>query len=108
MNVTTVDANGTISTTLGRSPIGGPCGHRDGQNSAVVMINGEETARTLAHEIGHFLGCEHPDTTGTNLMAQTGAVQSAGGDPFDAVTIVAGDRTTMKGHCTMQPGMVGV
>jgi hypothetical protein len=110
MNVTTVNPDGTISVTLGRSPIKGECGDRDaaGQNSAVVMINGEETARTLSHEVGHFLGCEHPGTAGTNLMAQTGAASKAnGGDAFGAVTIVAGDRAKMRDHCTVRDGLSG-
>jgi hypothetical protein len=106
MNVTRTK-NGKIETTLGQSPIKGPCGHRDedGQNSAVVMVNGEETARTLAHEIGHYLGCEHPATAGSDLMTQTGKAVS---DAFEAVSIVASDRAKMRDHCAMQPGMVGV
>lgn len=104
MNVTTTNPDGTVSVTLGLSPLGGPCGDRDGEGmrSAVVMVDGEETARTLAHEIGHYLGADHPSTAGTNLMAQTGAAEDAnGGDAFDAVTIVGVDAKVMRGHCTI-------
>jgi hypothetical protein len=109
MSVTQTDAAGNVSTILGQSPISGPCGRRDtNSNSSVVMINGEETARTLAHEMGHFMGCNHPASAGTNLMAQTGAIQAAGGDPFTAVDIVDSDRTTIRKHCVMHGGMVGI
>ena len=109
MSVTEKNPDGTIGAVLGRSPVGGPCRHRDtGANSSVVMINGEEMARTLAHEMGHFMGCEHPSVPGTNLMAQTSAIQATGADPFDAVTIIDPDRTTMRGHCVMHEGMVNV
>ena len=39
-------------------------------------------------------------------MTQTGSVTS--GNPFDAVAINAGDRTTMLHHCTIRPGLKGI
>jgi hypothetical protein len=107
MNVTTVNPSGTVTVTLGRSPIGGPCSPRreTGMNSAVVDIAGEEMGRTLAHEIGHYLGARHPATAGTDLMTQTG---SAGADPFNAVNIVTADRSTMRGHCTIHNAIPGI
>jgi hypothetical protein len=107
MLVTTTDAAGNISVTLGQSPAPGPCGRRDtALNSSVVMINGEGTGRTLAHEMGHFMGCQHPSQPGTNLMALTSAIQATVTDPFNAVTIIDPDRVLMHNHCVMKRGMV--
>jgi hypothetical protein len=110
MNVTTTNPDGTVTITLGMSPVPGPCSPRtaNGMRSAVVDINGEGTGRTLAHEVGHYLGANHPSTPDGNLMAQTGAVQAAGGDPFVAVAIIATDRATMLGHCTIRPALAGI
>lgn len=104
MSVTNADG----SVTLGRSPVEGQCGDRDpqateGMNSAVVAINGEETGRTLAHEVGHFLGCSHPETASTTLMTQTGSVAS--GDPYNAITIDPGDLQKMRDSCPMLTAM---
>jgi len=110
MSVTTANPDGTLNTTLGRSPVRGPCSPRAeaGMNSAVVDLSGEETGRTLAHEVGHYLGANHPAAPDGNLMAQTGAVQGAGGDPFTATTITDADRGTMLGHCTIRQALPGV
>ncbi|HEY8766184.1 MAG TPA: hypothetical protein VIP09_02800 [Dehalococcoidia bacterium] len=110
MNVTENNPDGTVNVTLGRSPAPGPCTPRtkEGMNSAVVDISGETTGRTLAHEVGHFLGAKHPATArGGNLMAQTGAVP-AGDDPFFATVINNPDRETMLGHCTIRHAIPGI
>jgi hypothetical protein len=108
MNVTTINPDGTVLTTLGESPQPGPCSPRTGTGmlSSVVDIVGEETGRTLAHEIGHYLGAGHPDPVDDSLMTQTGSVTS--GNPFNAVGINAADRTTMRGHCTIRTGLIGI
>lgn len=105
MNVSVTNPNGTVSVTLGQSPIGGPCSPRTGpgQRSSVVGIQGEGTGRTLAHEVGHFLGAQHPATPDNSLMTQTGSVPS--GNAFDAVSINAGDEIIMLRHCAMHPGL---
>jgi hypothetical protein len=104
MNVTTTAADGSVSVTLGKSPVRGPCTPRNGtgMRSAVVAIAGEGTGRSLAHEVGHYLGAPHPGTADNSLMTQTGSVTS--GDPFNAVTINNDDRKTMVGHCAMKAG----
>jgi hypothetical protein len=107
MNVTTTNPDGTITVTLGRSPEPGPCSPRtgSGMRSTVIDIAGEESGRTLAHEVGHYLGAHHPTgPPGNNLMAQTGATD----DPFTAVTITSADRTTMLNHCTIRTGLSGI
>jgi hypothetical protein len=107
MNVTTTNPDGTITMTLGLSPVRGPCTPRtgSGMRSAVVDIAGELSGRTLAHEVGHYLGASHPTgPPGDNLMAQTGTVAS----PFTAVTITPADRTTMLSHCTIRTGLPGI
>jgi hypothetical protein len=107
MNVTTVNPDGSVTVTLGLSPVPGPCSPRRsaGMNSSVVDIAGEETGRTLAHEVGHNLGCDHPATPGATLMTQTG---SAVGDPFNAISIIGEDLTTMRAHCTMNNAIPGI
>lgn len=106
MNVNTT--RGTVVTSLlGLSPRPGPCTPRNGEGlrSVVLDISGEQTGRTLAHEIGHYLGAPHPGTADNSLMTQTRWVTS--GNPFDAVTINDGDLETMLAHCTVQSGLTG-
>ncbi|MGW2084092.1 hypothetical protein [Streptomyces sp. NPDC001880] len=110
MNVTTTSGTSVIET-LGRSPQPGPCSPRTGtgMRSVVVDIEGERTGRTLAHEIGHYLGAVantatgHPDPHDNSLMTQSRSVTS--GNPFDAVSVNSSDRTTMLGHCVIRPGI---
>lgn len=107
MNVTTVNPDGSVTVTLGLSPVPGPCSprHSAGMNSSVVDIAKEGTGRSLAHEIGHYLGCNHPAVPGATLMTQTG---STVGDPFNAITIIDSDLTTMRAHCTMNNAIPGI
>lgn len=107
MNVSTMSPDGTVRFTLGKSPIAGPCTprNRPDMNSAVVDINGQGTGRTLAHEVGHYLGASHPAAAANTLMTQTGSVP---GDAFLATTITASERATMLAHCTVQPAIPGV
>ncbi len=107
MNVTVVNPDGTVTIALGLSPTSGPCSPRtrSGMNSSVVDFTGERGGRALAHEVGHYLGAEHPAIAGMTLMTQDAAVRNAGGDPFMATAISEHDRATMRKHCVMRSGL---
>jgi hypothetical protein len=108
MNVTIVNPDGTVTVALGLSPTSGPCSPRtsSGMNSSVVDFAGESGGRALAHEVGHFLGAEHPATPGMSLMTQDAVVRNVGGDPFTATMILENERIIMRKHCVMRPGLV--
>ena len=100
--------DGTVKVGFGLSPIGGPCSPRNAElNSVVIDFDGDPMSRTLAHEVGHFLGARHPSSTpGTNLMAQNADFS---GDSFFATTITESDRNIMLAHpCVMRPGLAGI
>jgi hypothetical protein len=107
MNVTVVNPDGTVTVALGLSPTSGPCSPRasSGMNSSVVDFAGESGGRVLAHEVGHYLGAEHPATAGMTLMTQDAAVRNGGGDPFTATMILENERIIMRKHCVMRPGL---
>jgi hypothetical protein len=101
-------ADGSIKPGLGKSPLKGPCSPRNevDMNSVVVNFDGDPSSRTLAHEVGHFLGADHPTTPGTNLMAQNADFP---GDSFFATTIIESDRNKMLAHpCVIRPGLAGI
>ncbi|MBA4159860.1 MAG: hypothetical protein H0X65_20685 [Gemmatimonadetes bacterium] len=88
---------------LGRAPVGGPCEGKDakGMNGAVTGIWGsEQTARTFAHEVGHYLGLDHRNDSPANLMAQSSVASSI----RDSVLLTTGQGNTVKGHCLVKNG----
>jgi hypothetical protein len=99
---------------LGRSDIDGPCDKSaKGMNGATCGLWGsEQTARTFAHELGHYLGLEHnhdgppdcPNTTAecNNLMAQTRCANSCGGGIRQAIVLTAPDGDTVENHCSIR------
>ncbi|MEW1737499.1 hypothetical protein AB0346_16250 [Nocardia beijingensis] len=107
MLVPKANPDGTITFVGGKSPEPGPCAYPGvgKSRSAVIGISGESTGRTMAHEVGHFLGASHPANPDNSLMTQSVNVMI---DAFDAVTINAADVQVMLRHCKILPGLVGV
>jgi hypothetical protein len=103
-----VPSNG--GTTLGMSPIDGPCDKdAKGMNGATCGLWGsEQTARTFAHELGHYLGLSHnhgdtcPTTTAerNNLMAQSRCALS----PRNSVLLTSSQGDNMDDHCSIRAG----
>src|SRR5262249_1170742 len=73
--------NFSVGLLLGLSAIGGTCDNKDkatGLSGSTVGLWGTacgprnaQTGRTLAHELGHYLGLFHKNGQPTNLMCQT-------------------------------------
>lgn len=98
MNVTT--STGTI---LGRSAVGGPCEDKDdkGMNGSVAGLWGsEQTARTVAHELGHYLDLKHRNSQPDNLMCQSGSANST----RNSTDLTNGQAGDMRDHCLMRGG----
>ncbi len=95
---------------LGRSAINGPCDKdAKGMTGATCGLWGrEQTARTFAHELGHYLGLTHnhgdacPSTTTerNNLMAQSRCAVSE----RNSVALTSGQGDTMDNHCSIKSG----
>ena len=95
---------------LGRSAIDGPCDkNAKGMNGATCGLWGsEQTARTFAHELGHYLGLSHNHgdacPTGTternNLMAQSRCALST----RNSVLLTSSQGDNMDDHCSIKAG----
>lgn len=88
---------------LGRSAVNGPCEDKDdkGMNGSTAGLWGsEQTARTFAHELGHYLGLKHRNNQPTNLMAQSGSASSI----RNSVNLTTSQGNTMKDHCLVKDG----
>jgi len=96
--------------TLGYSPVDGPCDkNAKGMNGATCGLWGsEQTARTFAHELGHYLGLSHNhgDTCPTtaaeqnNLMAQSRCALST----RNSVLLTSSQGDNMDDHCSINAG----
>jgi hypothetical protein len=89
-------------TVLGQSPEGGPCDKDDkGMTGSTCGLWGsEQTARSFAHEIGHYLGLGHRNDDHDNLMCQSGGANSI----RDSVQLTGDQGNTMRGHCFVKGG----
>jgi len=111
MNVSSND--GSI---LGLSAVDGPCEEKNdkGMNGSVAglwgiydadgnLIDSDQTARTFAHEVGHYLGLEHnhgddcPTSASgrANLMAQSRCADST----RNSVVLTSSQGNDVKDHC---------
>jgi hypothetical protein len=88
---------------LGRSAVDGPCEDKDrkGMEAATAGLWGSErTARTIAHELGHYLTLDHRNDEPDNLMCQTGKASSIRNS-----TVLTNDQgSDMRDHCMTHGG----
>jgi hypothetical protein len=91
-----------MGVLLGRSPVGGPCAKNSkGMTGAISGLWGsEQTARTVAHEIGHYLDLSHRNSQPENLMCQSGQASSI----RDSVQLTSGQGNDMDDHCSVRGG----
>jgi hypothetical protein len=96
---------------LGKSAVDGPCnknaagemnGSVTGLWNNVANTASDQTARTLAHEIGHYLGLDHRNNSPTNLMCQSGSVISGGGTIRTATNLTDSQGDDVKDHCFVE------
>jgi len=88
---------------LGKSAVDGPCQDKDdkGMDGSVVGLFGsEQTARSLAHELGHYLTLEHRNSEPKNLMCQSGLASSI----RNSVELTSGQGGDMRDHCMVGSG----
>lgn len=96
-----VSSNG--GTILGRSAVDGPCEDKDdkGMNGSTGGLWGsEQTARTFAHELGHYLTLTHRNSQPSNLMCQSGSASST----RNSVNLTSGQASDMRDHCLVDSG----
>jgi hypothetical protein len=106
-----VPSNG--GNVLGQSPQNGPCDkNAKGMNGAVCGLwGGDQTARSFAHELGHYLGLDHThgdqcptsNTVLNNLMTQTRCAQPVVG-VRNSVQLTSSQGDTMDNHCSIKSG----
>jgi hypothetical protein len=68
--------------------------------SSLGLFGSLQTARTFAHEIGHYLGLDHPENLPDNLMTPS----SDADDIRDSVELTSSQGATMRKHCTARDG----
>jgi hypothetical protein len=90
---------------LGVSPRPGSCdkNSKSGNGAVVGLFGSEQTQRTFAHELGHYLGLQdnlieaHANNLPDNLMCQSAFATST----RNSVQLVASQGTRVTQHCSM-------
>ena len=99
-NMNVPSGNGIL---LGLSAVDGPCEDKDdkGMNGSTAGLWGDEqTARTFAHELGHYLTLSHRNIQPTNLMCQSSIAISA----RDSIDLTSGQGSDMRDQCLVDDG----
>jgi len=101
-NMNVPSNNGVLG---GKSPINGPCEDKESwkwwiESSVVGLWGSEQTARTFAHEVGHYLGVWNKNSDRDNLMCQSKKANST----RDSVVLWNSQGDNMKDHCLVKPG----
>jgi len=87
---------------LGMSAVDGPCDkNAKGMTGSVSGLWGsEQTSRTSAHEVGHYLSLTHRNSDPDNLMCQSSLASST----HNSVELTTSQGNDIKDHCFMQSG----
>ena len=85
--------------TSGRSPICGSCDKDSKRSGLIAEVRSD---RTLAHEIGHFLGLEHPDETDVIGESEFNLMQVGS----KSLTLTPKQAAIIRKHCIVQPGCI--
>jgi hypothetical protein len=85
---------------LGLSNVNGPCGDKNpgiGEmgGSTGGLWGSEQTSRTAAHELGHYLSLRHENKEPTNLMCQSGKASSI----RNSVQLDSNQEDKVRDHC---------
>ena len=89
---------------IGLSPVGGPCDKdAKGMNGVLggeVNRGSSGVARTFVHEIGHYLGLSHKNSSTNNLMCQTKYASST----CNSVLLTSSQGNKIRSHCSVKNG----
>jgi hypothetical protein len=85
---------------LGRSAVNGSCDKNSKglTGSCAGLFGSEQTSRTVAHEIGHYLSLEHKNSERDNLMCQSGQANSI----RNSVQLTSTQGNDVVNHCFVE------